>query len=200
MVDVKTHMCFPTNIHEIKMNINKNDIKNMTSYMSVKSINGKFSNGAEDDLHTISTFKSLADGIVNCSKIILEKFEYQFEDVEITSMWGNVLNRGNAHPPHTHSNNILSGVFYLKTSPQTTPIQFFDPRPQASVLKPRKSADNNINSNISEFYSQTGLGVMFPAWLQHWVPETLDERISIAWNVLVRGEHGEPHTLQNAII
>ena len=89
--------------------MNKHDVRNMTSYMSVKSINGKFSNGAEDDLHTISTFKSLADGIVNCSKIILEKFEYQFEDVEITSMWGNVLNRGNAHPPHTHSNNI----FYL---------------------------------------------------------------------------------------
>ena len=81
MVDVKTHMCFPTNIHEIKMNMNKHDVRNMTSYMSVKSINGKFSNGAEDDLHTISTFKSLADGIVNCSKIILEKFEYQFEDV-----------------------------------------------------------------------------------------------------------------------
>ena len=27
MVDVKTHMCFPTNIHEIKMNMNKNDKK-----------------------------------------------------------------------------------------------------------------------------------------------------------------------------
>ena len=108
--------------------MNKNDRKNMTSYMSMKSIAGKFSNGAEDDLHTTSIFKPLADEIVNCSKIILEKFEYQFEDVEITSMWGNVLNRGNAHPPHTHSNNILSGVYYLQSG---SPIQFFDPRPAA---------------------------------------------------------------------
>ncbi len=124
MVDVKTHMCFPTNIHEIKMNMNKNDRKNMTSYMSMKSIAGKFSNGAEDDLHTTSIFKPLADEIVNCSKSILEKFEYEFEDVEITSMWGNVLNRGNAHPPHTHSNNFLSGTFYIQSSSETSPIIF----------------------------------------------------------------------------
>ena len=42
--------------------------------------------------------------------------------------------------------------------------------------------------------------MVFPAWLQHWVPETRDERISIAWNILVRGEYGEPNTLQNATI
>ena len=52
MVDVKTHMCFPTSIHEIKMNMNKNDRKNMTSYMSMKSI--YFLSGVKDDLHTPS--------------------------------------------------------------------------------------------------------------------------------------------------
>ena len=196
MVDVKTHMCFPTNIHEIKMNINKNDRKNMTSYMSVKSITGNFSNGAEDDLHTISTFKSLADGIVNCSKIILEKFEYQFEDVEITSMWGNVLNRGNAHPPHTHSNNILSGVYYLQSG---SPIQFFDPRPAAHIFKPRNSP-NWDNSAMVQFNSVVDTAFFFPSWLMHWVPPTPNERISIAWNILVRGHYGEPQTLQNAYI
>ena len=43
-------------------------------------------------------------------------------------------------------------------------------------------------------------GVVFPSWLQHWVPETKDERISIAWNAIVRGKYGEPNTLQNATI
>ena len=53
---------------------------------------------------------------------------------------------------------------------------------------------------MGQFNSETGYGVVFPAWLQHWVPETRDERISIAWNILVRGEYGEPNTLQNANI
>ena len=28
-------------------------------------------------------------------------------------MWSNVLKPGETHRPHTHSNNILSGVFYV---------------------------------------------------------------------------------------
>ena len=48
--------------------------------------------------------------------------------------------------------------------------------------------------------SETGNGVIFPSWLQHWVPSNTDERITISWNVIVRGEYGEPQTLQNARI
>ena len=61
-------------------------------------------------------------------------------EIEITNMWGNILRPQSqrTHAPHTHSNNFLSGVFYLKTSSDTSPIQFFDPRPQSNVLKPRK--------------------------------------------------------------
>jgi hypothetical protein len=36
--------------------------------------------------------------------------------------------------------------------------------------------------------------------LQHWVPSTQHERISISWNILVRGNYGEPNTFQNAYI
>ena len=59
---------------------------------------------------------------------------------------------------------------------------------------------NILNSNLAQFNSETGYGVVFPSWLQHWVPETKDERISISWNILIRGKYGEPNTLQNATI
>ena len=42
-------------------------------------------------------------------------------------MWANKLEKGDTHPPHTHSNNIFSGVYYLEGGSE---IQFFDPRPQ----------------------------------------------------------------------
>ena len=197
MVDVRPHVFFPTNIHEIKMNINAVDIKNMTSYMSVKkSVDGKIPNYNDDDLHTTSIFKPLANEVINCSKAILEKYEYEFEDVEITSMWGNVLKKGFAHAPHTHSNNFLSGVYYLQSG---SPIQFFDPRPASHVLSPRKSP-NWDNSGMVQFNSVVDTALFFPSWLMHWVPPTPNERISIAWNILVRGHYGEPNTLQNAYI
>ena len=43
-------------------------------------------------------------------------------------------------------------------------------------------------------------GLIFPSWLQHWVPTSNGERISISWNILIKGHYGEPHTLQNAYI
>ena len=51
-----------------------------------------------------------------------------------------------------------------------------------------------------QFASATGMGFIFPSWLMHWVPSTKDERISISWNILARGDYGEPDTLQNAHI
>ena len=123
-------------------------------------------------------------------------------EIEITNMWGNILRPQSqrAHAPHSHSNNFLSGVFYIKTSDDTSPILLFDPRPQSSVLNPRKKEYNRLNSDMAQFNSETGWGVVFPSWLVHWVPETKDERISIAWNIIVRGEYGEPNALQNAHI
>ena len=111
-------------------------------------------------------------------------------------MWGNLLNKGNSHAPHTHSNNILSGVYYLQSG---SPIQFFDPRPAATILKPRNTP-NWDNSGMMQFDSTVDIALFFPSWLMHWVPPTSEERVSIAWNIIVRGEYGEPHTLQNAYI
>ena len=47
----------------------------------------------------------------------------------ITDMWSNVLKPGETHSFHTHSNNILSGVFYVDAK-QTSGIMFTDPRPK----------------------------------------------------------------------
>ena len=189
MANVKTYKCFPTSIHEVKLNIETHDKTNMLTYIK--------NNGKDDDLHTMSYFKSLTDKILKCSEKILKDGEYQFEKIEITNMWGNVLKKGNSHPPHTHSNNILSGVYYLQSG---SPIQFFDPRPQANVMFPKTKTYTKYNSNIMQFDSTVDTALFFPSWLMHWVPPTPNERISVSWNVLIRGHYGDPKTLQNAYI
>ena len=45
-----------------------------------------------------------------------------------------------------------------------------------------------------------GTGYIFPSWLEHWVPPTKNKRISISWNIILRGDYGMPGTLQNANI
>ena len=208
MADVERHEFFPTCLYRFKHDFKDNELNNVVKHIEDNSLseqNGQVvkrtGSQTQNELHKIDTFSNLTKTIIDVSKSILDEQGYMGE-IEITNMWGNILRPQSqrAHAPHTHSNNFLSGVFYLKTSSDTSPIQFFDPRPQANVLKPRKKEYNTLNSDMAQFNSETGYGVVFPSWLQHWVPETKDERVSIAWNVIVRGKYGEPNTLQNATI
>ena len=208
MANVERHDFFPTCLYRFKHDFEENELDSMISHIDLNSLsehNGqtvkRTGSQTQDDLQRVPTFSNLTRTITDVSKHILNEQGYMGE-IEITNMWGNILRPQSqrAHAPHTHSNNIFSGVFYLKTSSETAPIQFFDPRPQAHIFTPRKKEFNILNSNLAQFNSETGYGVVFPSWLQHWVPETKDERISISWNILVRGKYGEPNTLQNATI
>ena len=208
MVNVDRTDFFPTCVYKFKHEFEKNELESMIKHIDIHSLsehNGqtvkRTGSQIQDELHKIKTFSNITNTIVDVSKYALDAQGYMGE-IEITNMWGNILSPKSrrAHAPHTHSNNIFSGVFYLKTSSEPAPIQFFDPIQQAHVFTPRKKEFSTLNSNIAQFNSETGYGVVFPSWLQHWVPETQDERISISWNIIIRGEYGEPNRLQNATI
>ena len=136
----------------------------------------------------------------------IKGLEYEYDKLEMTSMWGNYLKPGEFHPPHTHSNNFISGVFYLLSSdgpdgkPAGAQIIFNDPRAQTSIWSPRRIRPDVFNSNQLTFPCIEGTGYIFPSWLQHMVPSTPVERMSISWNIIVRGNYGEPGDLQNAHI
>ena len=200
MVDVVSHNLFPTVVHQFTLDISSLDKKQMISYINKGKLKPNGMKQTEDDIHKISYFKNFKDEIITLNKIILDKLEYEYEDILITSMWGNLLFPSQTHSPHTHSNNFLSGVFYLQGDEISSPIEFFDPRPQAGVLSPRIKKGIMENSNMIAFLPKENMGLVFPSWLQHWVRPTGSERISLSWNILVKGHYGAPNTLQNAYI
>ncbi len=197
MVNVKMHECFPTMISEFSFHPDEMAHIQMIKYIKESKKNYKYH--TDDKLHNMSYYENLRDVVLDANRDYLKKLEYRYDHLEITGMWANYLNEGDTHPPHTHSNNFLSGVYYLKSGKNTSPIQFFDPRVQANVLQPRNKP-NIINSSMIQFDSVQGTGYIFPSWLYHWVPPTNEKRISISWNIILRGEYGEPGTLQNANI
>jgi len=197
--DVKTYKCFPTIIHEFVLDIPNDDKTLMTKYIETfKGVD--LLTHTEDDLHTMSYFKNLKENILNLNKTILDDLKYEYEDLLLTGMWANNMSSGGSHPPHTHSNNFLSGVFYLKTDTASAQILFYDPRPQANVIVPRRKENIWENSNVVMFTPTENTGIIFPSWLQHFVPTSNGERISISWNILIKGHYGEPNSLQNAYI
>ena len=151
------------------------------------------------NLHKQKEFKSFANLVLTTTKKIIDTLDYDVEDIMITDMWANVLKDTELHPMHTHSNNFLSGTYYLQ-SDQKASIVFHDPRPAADVLVPRKKQTTLNNSSLLSYASKTNRAIFFPAWLPHWVQQNKsnNKRISIAWNMQVKGQVGEHHEFQSA--
>ena len=151
------------------------------------------------NLDKTEPFKWFANDIGKTAFDIFDKLNYNVQDIEITGMWGNILKPGETHPPHTHSNNFLSRVFYLESDAETG-IIFSDPRPAADVLVPRKKTKTNENSNLLSYISKQNRLIIFPSWLVHWVPinKSKRDRISISFNVQIKGQVGEHHEFQSA--
>ena len=197
MVDVTQHKLFPTIINEFQFSMDKQEydlvIDELNDIEKYKE-NNLITQTTDDLSKHIPKFTKK---IYNITEHICEKYSYLYDRLEFTGMWANKLVKGEVHPPHTHSNNIFSGVYYLEGGSQ---IQFFDPRPQASVFQTNVTKVTQSNASMLAFDSQKGAGLIFPSWLTHWVPVTDKTRISISWNILLRGDYGQPGTLQNSHI
>ena len=102
------------------------------------------------------------------------------------------------HHSNLGSNNFLSGVFYIDAD-NTSGITFQDPRPGANVILPRKKNDHIDNANLLHYKAKTNRIIIFPSWLVHWVPinQSQKDRISISWNIQIKGQLGERHEYQS---
>ena len=196
MVDVVKHSLFPTIINSFEFDMDEQEYN-----LVINKLNNIEKSREELIIQTPDNLfidiPKFANSIGAITEKVCEDLNYKYESIEMTGMWANKLVKGEVHPPHTHSNNIFSGVYYLEGGSQ---IQFFDPRPQASVFQTDVTKVTQSNASMLAFDSQKGAGLIFPSWLTHWVPVTDKTRISISWNILLRGDYGQPNTLQNSHI
>ena len=191
---------FPTVTHVFDNVLEPEYIDSMKEDIIKGSIEKKRGNWQSNPrLHQHKKYKALADSVLEASKYILDEQTYQYESFYITNMWSNILKPGEMHKPHTHSNNLLSGVYYVQ-SDEGANIQMYDPRPQADVLKPQPKDLTKENSPVWFFPSITNRMIMFPSWLQHYVPtnQSKNDRISIAFNIMLKGQVGRPEEYQSA--
>ena len=197
MVDVIKHSLFPTIINSFEFDMDEKEYNLVIDEINDMETYGKNGLIIQTTDNLFIDIPKFANSIGIITEKICEDLNYKYESIEMTGMWANKLIKGEVHPPHTHSNNIFSGVYYLEGGSQ---IQFFDPRPQASVLQIDVTKVTQSNASMLAFDSQKGAGLIFPSWLTHWVPVTDKTRISISWNILLRGDYGQPGTLQNSHI
>lgn len=146
---------------------------------------------SRDDLSGTEELAELVSLVDEASRAALSLLQVQCT-LKITGLWGNISRGQTALHEHTHPNNFLSGVFYVRMPEGAGAIVFKDPRPQTRILRPRTLRDNPLNSLEFECAATAGTLLLFPAWLEHGVrpSRTEDERISVAWNLMITGPLG----------
>jgi uncharacterized protein (TIGR02466 family) len=141
---------------------------------------------SEQTLHAREEFQQLAACVGNAAKSILRFLRIGHEACEITGCWATVLARGAAHKAHSHPNNFLSGVYYVRTRPGSDAINFHDPRAQAGVIRPPVVELTAENTDQVVVRVANGTLLMFPSYLEHSVDANVneEERISVSFNVM----------------
>lgn len=100
----------------------------------------------------------------------------------VLQSWVNLHDRGGFNFLHMHEASLLSGSFYLKVPAGSGALCFRDPRPGV-IHGAVKGAFPNAHADVN-LKPSTGLLVLFPAWMEHYVePHESDEpRICVAFN------------------
>jgi hypothetical protein len=113
---------------------------------------------------------------------------------DLCEAWINFNHCKNISDPHYHVGKFFSAVYYVKSNPTSGLLNFLssDVAKQYTIDHFKHTgliADwNNYNMSHQWVYPKSGLLVIFPAWVNHYVSAgDADDRISIAFNsVLVK--------------
>lgn len=141
------------------------------------------------NLHELPELRELMASFHDGVRSVLRFLHVGHDDFALTGCWANLYAPGAAHRMHTHPNNFLSGVYYLRTAAGADTINFHDPRPQTAIIRPAVTALTGENTDQVVMRVEAGTLLLFPAYLPHSVDENRSAtvRASLSFNVMFRG-------------
>ena len=141
---------------------------------------------SEQALHERAEFRDLANCVGDAMRSVLRFLRVADVALEITACWATVLAKGAAHRMHSHPNNFLSAVYYLRTHAGADSINFHDPRNQTGIIRPPVIELSAENTDQVVVKVSDGTLLLFPSYLEHSVDATSseEERISISFNAM----------------
>jgi uncharacterized protein (TIGR02466 family) len=119
-------------------------------------------------------------------KIGLSENQYHI----VSDAWVNINNNVNIDSAHCHPGSVFSAVYYLKAQENCGDLIFINPNKALShVIHPTLISNYNcFNEHNHRVIPITGLLIIFPSYLEHYVKANVSgqDRISIAMNSQLR--------------
>ena len=204
MIEANINGIFPTPIYICKLNRELTN-KELSFIDKTKSdCNKNEGNITSNDNYILNNkvFKNLKEDLDLRVKDYFEKVISPTDAITpyITQSWLNYTETNQYHHKHEHPNSLVSGVFYINCNEKFDKIKFFNNKYQ--TIKPEIKDWNIWNSESWWFSVKTGDVILFPSSLTHMVEtkEGTNTRISLAFNVFIKGNIGNNKSLTELIL
>ena len=194
---------FPTVVYKESTGVipNKEEKSVLSKFQGVKSGLGNIQ--SDQPIFETKGLERISDAI----KKHIEHYFYEImhvnRDVKIymTDNWLNYTTKGQEHKMHTHTNSILSAVYYLQVKDSVPCLTFNRQQPKFPL---EFAQTKYTESNSDEWTVEVSEGdiVVFPSNVYHHVKPNFSDtpRMSIAVNTFIKGPIGSSLTGIDAII
>ena len=137
-------------------------------------------------LHGREELHELCDCVSRAAASVLQFLKIGADTIDITGCWANLYAPGASHRAHSHPNNYLSAVYYVRTWPGADSINFHDPRSQPGVIRPPVTELTSANTDQVVVRVRSGTLLVFPSYLQHSVDANAgsESRVSVSFNLM----------------
>jgi hypothetical protein len=187
--DKKHFPIFPTNLFEFEFNKEEKEKLDSSLPESLEKMRAKDSPNWTTDfnLQTFEEYKPLAHVLSESAQRVLGFVGIRFESLMVTSLKGYKVKEPEFSPMEMRPNNLLAGIYCLKGTGGK--VTFYDPRPQAWIIKPPVASPNIFNSDAFSMDLKEGKVMVFPAWLQYQATfsKEMTENIYFSWSLMSRG-------------
>jgi len=202
MLDIRPMFAIPLAVTSIGREITKEEF----DFIECQSIRNNVGNRISTDAQILKN-----DPLKNIREFIMvnvyDYFKQVYDPIDnfipyITLSWANYAKKGEFHPPHNHSNSLVSGVFYIRATENDTFGILRDVRDPAILISPAEPPPIWSSRSV-QFRVTSGDLLLFPSHLYHYVPTIEHDngvRISIAFNIFVKGIVGNKNLLNELIL
>lgn len=142
---------------------------------------------AEEDPSTIPECRELYKAFQNC----VDRYSaiLGINKSSIFESWMNVLMKGGSVAVHRHYGSIISAAFYPYVEDNSANLIFVNPLDGFRMMDVNEeclTCHGKYSSNIKAVEPKTGKIVLFPSWIQHYVPPNKSNlRVTLSFNTRI---------------
>lgn len=151
-----------------------------------RSNQGGWHSSEKVDVRELPEVADLKKVIMEGAKIVAGGLGFEGRSMFLASAWFVVSPAGAANVRHLHPQTFLSGAYYIKAPPGSSPICFHDPRATKVYATPMSTNPKGspYAAETVKYYVAESRLIIFPGWLEHSVPahQAEGERVVLSFN------------------